>query len=200
MGITMRTQLAVLIIASFLAPAARAQLHPDYPPAEAMFLKIVQDARQKALQAPNDLSLDRIRASRKQHICGVLRSLSVVGWIGAVVQVTLETQYGNDPRKVGLVLVLADNIGLQTWGLTDLDQRDQTMIPERSPAYQQLAGIKKLKAPFWSKFSGAFISGASQPRGLRDLDCVIELSTTTRESLEQPRFLFRFTEFQPPIE
>ena len=52
--------------------------------------------------------------------------------------------------------------------------------PEGSPAYRQLAGIKMLRTPFWSKFSGAFISGASQPRGLQDLDCVVELSTTTR--------------------
>jgi hypothetical protein len=193
----MRARLAVLLIASLLGPAARAETRPDYPPTEAMFLKIVQDARQKALQAPNDLSLDGIRASRKRQICSALRSLSVIGWTGAVVQITTEPQYGNDPRKVGLLLVLADNIGLQTWKLTDLDERDRTMIPEGSLAYQQLAGVKKFKTPFWSKFSGAFISGASQPRGLQDLDCVVELSTTTRESLEQPRFLFRFTEFQP---
>jgi hypothetical protein len=193
----MRVRLAVLLVASFLGSAARAETHPDYPPAEAMFLKIVQDARQKALQAPNDLSLGRIRASRKQQICRLLRSLSVIGWTGAVVQITGEHQYGNDPRKVGLLLVLTDNVGLQTWGVTDLDERDQTMIQEGSSAYQQLAGVKKFKTPFWSKFSGAFFSGAGQPRGLQDLDCVVELSTTTRESLEQPRFLFRFKEFQP---
>jgi len=193
----MRTGLAVLMIASLFAPPARAELRPNYPPAEAMFLKTIQDARQKALQAPDDLSLNRIRASCKQQICSVFRSLSVIGWIGAVVQITMEPQCGNAPRKVSLLLVLADNIGLQTWSLSDLDERDQTMIPEGSSAYQQLAGVKKLKTPFWSKFSGAFLSGASQPQGLQDLDCVVELSTTTRKSLEQPRFLFRFTEFQP---
>lgn len=162
-------------------PAPAPAPEPAMPPAEAAMLAAVQTAMTQTSQATNDMQIGGIRARRAQGICAAIKSLQIANWIGRVTKVS-----ANSDGKGVLTVELADNIVVKTWNNDLSDIGSKTLIEPTSPLFQKASMLREGQAV---RFSGSFIKG--------DVDCVRESSMTLKGSMEEPDFIFRFSDIAP---
>lgn len=163
------------------APAPAPSPAPSMPEAEAAMISAVQTAMTQTAQAANDMQIGGIRARRAQGICTAIKSLQITSWIGRVTKVS-----ANSDGKGVLTVELADNIVVKTWNNDLSDIGSKTLIEPTSALFQKASMLREGQSV---RFSGSFIKG--------DVDCVRESSMTLKGSMEEPDFIFRFSDIAP---
>ncbi len=155
-----------------------AALAPQQPRDEAAFTKAVSDARTAYDKAGDD---DRasLQSSRAAAICAAVKKPDVKGWVGAVKEVD------RDPGgRTILSIALPDGTLVKTWNNAMSDIEDKTLILAGTPL---AAAVGKLAVGDPVRFSGTFFS--DEP------DCYRSSRLSLDQSMTEPSFLFRFTDF-----
>ncbi len=155
-----------------------AALAPQQPKDEAAFTKAVGDARTAYDKAGDD---DRasLQSSRAAAICAAVKKPDVKGWVGAVKEVD------RDPGgRTILSIALPDGTLVKTWNNAMSDIDDKTLILAGTPL---AAAVGKLAVGDPVRFSGTFFS--DEP------DCYRSSRLSLDQSMTEPSFLFRFTDF-----
>jgi hypothetical protein len=155
-----------------------AALAPQQPKDEAAFTKAVSDARTAYDKAGYD---DRasLQSSRAAAICAAVKKPDVKGWVGAVKDVD------RDPGgRTILSIALPDGTLVKTWNNAMSDIEDKTLILAGTPL---AAAVGKLAVGDPVRFSGTFFS--DEP------DCYRSSRLSLDQSMTEPSFLFRFTDF-----
>ena len=147
------------------------------PPQEENFIQIVVAARNSSQTAENDMQRGGAKVERDRAICQVLPSVAVSDWVGTVDKVD-----SNSDGLGVLGIILAGGVRVETWNNLPSDLRDRTLI---EPGSRLFNSASKLKPGQMIYFSGTFIR--SQGR-----ECIRESSTTLRDKIEAPAFVFRF--------
>jgi len=70
-------------------PSTRERMKELMPAEQAMVVTAIEAARKQYSEAPNDMAKGASRPTRARGISAALRSLSVVGWIGIVEELSL---------------------------------------------------------------------------------------------------------------
>jgi hypothetical protein len=121
------------------------------------------------------------RLQRAKAICTAIRTPVVQNWTGTVFKVS-----SNREGKGILELTLPAHIRVTTWNESIADVGDHTLIDPNTPLFDQTVLLKKNQQVL---FSGSFIP---DPK-----DCFREISMTLSESVDEPKFLFRFSDIAP---
>ncbi len=85
-----------------------------------------------------------------------------------------------------LELMLSTHMRVTTWNDSTADIGDNTLIDPKSPLFDQTVLLKKNQQVL---FSGSFIPDST--------DCFRETSIAMSKSMDQPEFLFRFSDLSP---
>jgi hypothetical protein len=154
----------------------------EFPADEAQFVSLVTTAQQAVQAAENDMQIAAAKATRDSGICSLLPARTVTGWTGKVVEVG-----ANGEGKGILTVEVAPEVEIGTWNNFLSDALDETLIEPSSPVFTSAATLTEGQIV---RFSGEFIGGS-------DPDCLRESSLTLRGGVEDPSFIFRFSEVSP---
>jgi hypothetical protein len=155
-------------------PAPKVNVKPK-PEDQERFISAVASGRDMFAAAQNEQAAGGARTNRKSAICSALASMSVRQWQGAIALAST-----NGDGKGVLVVRIAPDVGLKTWGGADAES---TFVEPDSAVFKQLGSLKQGDPVL---FSGSFVGS--------DADCVRETSLTIARSMQQPEFVFRFSE------
>jgi hypothetical protein len=178
-----RGTLAALFAAALLvAFSGRLYAQPAWPPDEAAFIKVVQDARDSYVANHSGGA----REARIQALCRVLQPTQgiVSNWVGQI------TKLG--PANNGALLLevtLAEHVRVGTWPNPLSDLQDHTLIPPTSPVYAMLQAVKLGDVVH---FSGQFQPEPSNKECARDMQGPYE------EKVMEPSFNIQFTSVARP--
>jgi hypothetical protein len=167
----------ILLLAGLCEAAAAG----DMPQDQKQFIEIVERFDRAYAQADRDIAKDATRLQRAKAICAAIRTPLVQNWTGTVFKVS-----SNREGKGVLELTLSTHMRVTTWNDTIADIGDNTLIDPKSPLFDQAILLKKNQQVL---FSGSFIPDS--------MDCFRETSMTLSESMDEPEFLFRFSDISP---
>lgn len=162
-------------------PAA-APAHGDQPEDEVQFLDIVTTAQTAARDSENDMQLASAKAARDTGMCSLLSGFTVSDWTGKLIELD-----ANGDGKGILAVELAEDVEISTWNNFLSDAGDGTLIEPDSPVFAAAAALSEGQLV---TFSGEFVRGS-------DPDCLRDSRMTLRGGVEDPRFIFRFSEVAP---
>lgn len=185
----------VFVLAAIAAPDKSAQNQTDTTKAEpavaagatalplseqqSRFLAVTAEFSDRFGSATNELQQSVLRDERRAALVKALASQrSVTGWVGTIRR--LET---NSEGNAILAIRLSPNTEIGTWNNALSDITDGTLIDKGTPLYNRLLNM--------SVGDTVAVSGNFFPS---DADGVKETSLTTRGSMSEPEFLFRFQE------
>jgi hypothetical protein len=154
----------------------------EFPADEAQFVSLVTTAQQAVDGAENDMQIAAAKATRDSGICSLIPARTVSGWTGKVIEVG-----ANGEGKGILTVEVAPEVEIGTWNNFLSDALDETLIEPSSPVFTSAATLTEGQIV---RFSGEFIGGT-------DPDCLRESSLTLRGGVEDPSFIFRFSEVSP---
>jgi hypothetical protein len=168
----------IILLLTGLCEAAAAG---DMPQDQKQFIEIVERFHGAYTQAANDIAKDATRLQRAKAICAAIRTPVVQNWKGMVFKVS-----SNREGKGVLELTLSTHMRVTTWNDSIADVGDHTLIDPKSLLFDQTVLLKKNQQVL---FSGSFIADP--------MDCFREISMTLSESMDEPEFLFRFSDIAP---
>jgi hypothetical protein len=168
----------VILLLTGLCEAAAAG---DMPQDQKQFIEIIERFDRAYKQANSDIAKDATRLQRAKAICGAIRTPFVQNWTGTVFKVS-----SNREGKGALEMTLSSHMRVTTWNDPIADIGDKTLIDPKSPLFDQVVLLKKDQQVL---FSGSFFSDAT--------NCFREISMTLSESMNEPEFLFRFSDVAP---
>jgi hypothetical protein len=168
-------------IALLLIGLCKAAVAGDMPQDQKQFIDIVEHFDRAYAQADSDVAKDATRLQRARAICAAVRTPAVHNWTGTVFKVS-----SNREGKGVLGLTLSAHMRITTWSESIADIGDNTLIDPKTPLFDQAVLLKKNQQVL---FSGSFIPDPT--------DCFRETSITLSESMDEPEFLFRFTDIAP---
>jgi hypothetical protein len=168
-------------ITLLLAGLCEAVVAGEMPQDQKQFIDIVELFDRAYAQADSDIAKDATRLQRAKAICATIRTPAVQNWTGTVFKVS-----SNREGKGVLELMLSTHMRITTWNDSIADVGDHTLINPKSPLFDQTVLLKKNQEVL---FSGSFIPDST--------DCFREISMTLSESMDQPEFLFRFSDIAP---
>jgi hypothetical protein len=148
------------------------------PAEEVTFIRIIQDAKHRWKDAPNDIQREPMPNARNMALCDVPTSVSE--WTGHVGGIGT---YPSDEAFLSVVLV--SNVTLRTEG------DDQNAGSKIQRGTQLFNVVSNLAAGQSVTFSGRFIKG--------DKTCLLETSFTDNGSMTDPEFEFIFTNVRPNL-
>lgn len=154
----------------------------EFPADEAAFSSLVATAQQAAQGTENDMQVAAAKATRDAGICSLLPGKAVSGWSGKVSEVG-----ANGDGKGILTVEIAPEVEIGTWNNFLSDALDDTLIEPSSSVFASAATLTEGQLV---RFSGQFIDGS-------DPECLRESSLTLRGGVEDPSFIFRFSEVTP---
>lgn len=152
----------------------------DIPEKERTFIDITTNAISENSSAKNDMQRGGVKVRRDDAICSSLKKRTVNDWIGTVKKVD-----SNSDGKGVLEVEIAKDVTLKTWNNAFSDSSFDTLIDPRSKLF---ADASSLSVGDGVKFSGSFFKG-------RDA-CIKESSMSLRGGLEEPDFIFKFTQIK----
>jgi hypothetical protein len=155
---------------SFIEAHQRSGLPPD----QVAFIRMIDDARHRWQDAPNDIQREPMLGERDTALCR--QPMNVTSWTGRVDHVGTYV-FGS---AASFTVNFASHITLGTEG--DLDKQG-TKIERGTPLFDVISKLAEGQAV---TFSGHFISGYKS--------CLRETSITTGGSVTDPSFVFAFTE------
>jgi hypothetical protein len=173
---TVRWTWIILLLAGFCEAAAAG----DMPQDQKQFIEIVERFHGAYTQGDIDTAKN-VRLQRAKAICTAIRTRVVQNWTGTVFKVS-----SNREGKGVLELMLSTHMRITTWNDSNADVGDHTLIDPKSPLFDQTVLLKKNQEML---FSGRFIPDPT--------DCFRETSMTLSESMDEPEFLFRFSDIAP---
>jgi hypothetical protein len=153
----------------------------DMPQDQKQFIEIVERFDRVYAQADNEVAKNATRLQRAKAICATIRTPIVRNWTGTVFKVS-----SNREGKGVLELTLSTHMRVTTWNDSIADIGDKTLIDPRSPLFEQTILLKKNQQVL---FSGSFIPDST--------DCFRETSMTLSDAMDEPEFLFRFSDISP---
>ncbi len=174
---TVRWTWIILLLAGLCEAAAAG----DMPQDQKHFIDTVERFDRAYAQADSDVAKDATKLQRAKAICAAIRTPVVQNWTGTVFKVS-----SNREGKGVLELTLSTHMRVTTWNDSSADIGDNTLIDPKSPLFDQTILLKKNQQVL---FSGTFIPDST--------DCFREISMTLSESMDQPEFLFRFSDIAP---
>ena len=174
---TVRWTWIILLLAGLCEAAAAG----DMPQDQKQFIEIVERFHDGYKQGDNDIAKDATRLQRAKAICAAIRTPVVQNWTGSVFKVS-----SNREGKGILELTLSTHIRVATRNDSIADIGDNTLIDPKSPLFDQTVLLKKSQQVL---FSGSFTPDPT--------DCFRETSMTLSESMNEPEFLFRFSDIAP---
>jgi hypothetical protein len=166
---------------SSAAPEA-AKLDPideKRPENQTRFIEAVSAAQKKSKDADNDMQRGSAKSERDKNLCALVKNMKVKDWTGTITKIT-----SNSDGKGVVEVEIAKNITVKTWNNALSDMGDHTLIEPGTKFFDFVASLKKGTK---IQFSGNFFRGGSG-------DCVKESSMSLRGKLEDPEFIFSFTE------
>jgi len=166
----------ILLLAGLCEAAAAA----DMPQDQKRIIEIVERFHGAYTQGDSDIAKDATRLQRAKAICAAISTPLVQNWKGTVFKVS-----SNREGKGVLKLTLSTHMRVTTWNDSIADV-DHTLIDPNSPLFDQTVLLRKNQEVL---FSGSFIPHPT--------DCFRETSMTLSESMDEPEFLFRFSDIAP---
>jgi hypothetical protein len=173
---TIRWRGVIILLAGLCQAAAAAEIQD-----QKQFIEIVERFHGAYTRADNDIAKDATRLQRAKAICAAVRTPLVHNWTGTVFKVS-----SNREGKGVLELTLSTHVRVTTWNDSIADVGDHTLIDPKSPLFDQTVLLKKNQQVL---FSGSFIPDP--------MDCFREISMTLSDSMDEPEFLFRFSDVAP---
>lgn len=149
------------------------------PQIQAKFIEAVSAAQKKSKDADNDMQRGSAKSERDKNVCALIKSMKVKDWTGTITKIT-----SNSDGKGVIEVEIAKNITVKTWNNALSDIGDDTLIEPGTKFFDFVASLKKGTQ---IQFSGNFFRGNSG-------DCLKESSMSLRGKLEDPEFIFRFSE------
>jgi hypothetical protein len=174
---TMRWTWIILLLAGLCEVATAG----DMPQDQKQFIDVVERFDRAYAQADNDITKSATRPQRAKAICAAIRTPVVRNWMGTVFRVA-----SNREGKGVLELTLSTHTRVTTWNDSVADIGDNTLIDPKSPLFEQTVLLKKNQQVL---FSGSFFPDST--------DCFRETGMTLSDSMDQPEFLFRFSDISP---
>lgn len=172
--------MTTILLSAMPLSALRAQ---DVPPEQAAFVQAIVSSRDEYDAAKNDLAKGGVRPKRADAICTAVSAPEVSNWIGTVYNLTT-----NGDGWGVLSVELEGETWVSTWNNSFSDTRDQTLIDPSSKLFEQLAMLEEGQSVI---FSGEFIKDSNAA------DCFREQSMTMDGSMDQPEFVFVFSDVMP---
>ncbi|HAU3134302.1 TPA: hypothetical protein JDD40_000257 [Salmonella enterica subsp. diarizonae] len=154
-------------------------LYAGYPDKEVKFIRLVEDAKNSAKDASNDMQKGGIKSDRDDAICNLLTSKTVKGWIGIVDDID-----SNSDGLGVLSIKIARDVFVQTSNNAISDIGYGTLIDPHSPVFKKASTLKKGDLVM---FSGRFFAS-------EDSGCLGEWSMTLNGKIKKPEFVFKFTD------
>lgn len=146
------------------------------------FLQFVTTAQGEAEDADNDLQRGAALSTRNESICQLIGSGKVQNWTGEIVDLD-----ANGEGKGILGIELADNVVVTTWNNAFSDIGDETLIEADTKLFSDAVSMEEGQI---AKFSGEFVESMGGP-------CINDSRMTLGGSLEDPSFIFRFSDIAP---
>ena len=153
------------------------------PSSETAFIATLKNARQQYNAGSNEMAKGATRPARKAALCNLITGLETTNWVGKIA--TLSTN--NDGRGV-LAISIADDIQVKTWNNALSDIGDHTLIDPNSDLYRRALSLQKGQI---IRFSGHFFRN--------DTDCIQETSLSMSGSMQEPEFLFQFSDVSSDV-
>ena len=153
---------------------------PPMPKEQQAFHDAIVAARAAYDSAENDLAKGGTRPARGAAICGAVEGRKVDGWVGTVYALST-----NSEGKGVLSIEMPGDIWLSTWNNALSDISSDTLIDPASSLFSDLA---KLSEGQKVTFSGSLFSDKEK------IDCFDEKSLSLPGSMEQPEFVFDFSD------
>jgi hypothetical protein len=175
---TVRWTLVILLLTGLCEAAVAG----DMPQDQKQFIDIVERFGRAYTQADSDVAKNATRLQRAKAICAMIRTPVVQNWTGTVFKVSSN----RDGGKGALEVTLSAHISVSTWNDSVADIGDNTLIDPKTPLFDQAVFLKKNQQVL---FSGRFFPDP--------VDCLREISMTLSESMDDPEFLFRFSDIAP---
>ncbi|MBH3207174.1 hypothetical protein [Serratia marcescens] len=157
------------------------RVEDSYPDQEKRFIQIVEQAISGSKASANDMQKGGVKADRTDALCGLLKNKSVKDWVGKV-----DTVDSNSDGKGVLTIQLTRDISVKTWNNALSDISDNTLLTPRTPIFNAASNLKKGD---YVVFSGRFIADNES--------CLRESSMGLSGGLEEPEFIFKFSEIAP---
>jgi hypothetical protein len=156
-------------------------LATDVPEDQKAFTEVIDRFVRAYAEAQNDMAKGATRQQRAKAICAAIKSPMVRDWIGTVYKLS-----SNDEGKGVLGLTLSDHLWVKTYNNAFSDTGDHTLIDPESPVFAKAVALKEHQRV---RFSGSFLPDSK--------DCFREGSMTLGGSMDEPEFLFRFSDISP---
>ena len=151
------------------------------PQDESKFISILRDARREYEAGSNDMAKGAARPARGAALCAALQSPVVSGWVGRIYKLS-----SNSEGKGVLELEVDPSSYVKTWNNALSDMADETLIEPSSRVFRKAVALKEGQ---WIKFSGTLIPDQT--------DCFKEGSVGLRGSIQEPEFIFKFSDVVP---
>lgn len=160
------------------APSAPDPVMANRPADQTAFIQAVEQGQTSAKSAKNDMQKGGAKASRDKAMCAAIKSMTVNNWTG-----TLATIDSNSDGMGVVSIRIARDVHVKTWNNSFSDIGDKTLLEPGSDLFNKVSGMSKRTKV---KFSGSFIA--------EEDNCVKESSMTLDGKLEEPEFIFRFSD------
>lgn len=152
---------------------------PPVPYEEAQFVQIVRQSSTDYDAGANDMAKGATRPARAQKLCATGNRPTVQNWLGVINELS-----SNNAGKGVLSIRLDQHLTLATNNNDLSDAMGMTtLISPGTPLFQ---AVSQMKVGDTVIFSGSFASN--------EKDCFEEQSLTQEGSMQDPSFLFQFTD------
>jgi hypothetical protein len=151
------------------------------PLKETQFIDAVTRAQSQYRSGENELQKGAARPNRAREICAVLSDATATNWIGTIADLST-----NGDGNGVLSIKLSPRLHLKTWNNSISDYNTNTLIKSSSGLYRDLLTWKVGETV---RFSGSFFRKD-------DPDCLLEQSMTLAGSINDPEFVFRFSQVE----
>lgn len=152
------------------------ETHP-IPIDQKKFMQIVNGFSIKFKNAKNEIQQSSTKDRRKESISNILQNRTIYNWEGTVS--SLKTTSSGDAI---LEVALSKKITIKTWNNSLSDIGSNTIIKKESNLYARLWDL--------SEGDGVVVTGNFMPS---ETDYIHETSLTIKGSMQDPDFLFHFT-------
>lgn len=177
----LRTTAVFALVSVLQAWPALSQTVPQMPEDQRQFIAAIEKGRTVYANAGNEMAKGAARPLRAKDICSALPRMTVKDWVGQISSLS-----SNSEGKGVLSIQIAKGVEVKTWNNALSDIGDKTLIDARSPVFDKVLTLKENQRVI---FSGSFIKNPT--------DCVRESSMTLSGSIEEPEFIFKFSDLKP---
>ena len=152
------------------------------PQEQEEFVETVESFYKPYDAAPNELKKSSLRVKRRSALSKILPNREISEWVG-----TLKVMKTNSEGKAYITIKLegSRSIEVKTWNNMLSDISDNTLIPNGSRLYTQIAELEEGATVM---FSGRFLSSKE--------DFLREASLTERGSMTAPEFIMKFSDVE----